>query len=141
MLRTGKTRLAATVFLAAGLALAVPSTAFAAAEPTATVTPAVDLVSGQEVQVSVAGYAAGEAVFAAQCAGEADHAVTCNWAETAELTVDGSGVGAAPVTVQATFDDAGQTVDCRTVANGCFIVTFNAAETASAFASIAFAAS
>lgn len=141
MHRTGTVRLAAAVVATFGLAIAAPAAAFAApvhasAETTVSVTPNVDLVDGDEVAVSVNGFAGEQSVITTQCRVTGDETL-CNWDGAIEVEVDANGAGLTPFTVQRSFVDDGRTVDCAAAA-GCYIFAFDAAESSVAVAPIAF---
>jgi hypothetical protein len=143
VLRTRTIQLAASVIGAFGLVLVAPAAANAAepadvAAPSVTFTPNTNVVSGTEVVVSVAGFTAGDSVYATVCA-EAGDVPLCAWGDSAQVPIDEAGAGAAPLTVRSSFEADGHAVDCATVEGGCYVTAFNDAGTSSAVAPIVFA--
>lgn len=118
--------LTASAVCAAVLAVAVPASA-APTAPGVTVTPSSGLSDCATVTVAVTGFGAGEEVSVSECAGTpGTDTLVCDVAGIKQLTTDTAGAGSATTTVRKTFqgqDQSGNpvTVDCATVAGGCFI--------------------
>ncbi|MFC4607892.1 enediyne antibiotic chromoprotein [Streptomyces maoxianensis] len=128
----------AAVFTAV-LALSAPASAAPAAAGVA-VTPSTGLSDGARVAVDVTDFGAGEAVSVSECAGTPGTAsLVCDVAGIKQVTTDAAGAGSTTTTVKKTFqgqDQSGNpvTVDCATVAGGCFI---GASDQAQAYATAA----
>ncbi|MFE9774089.1 enediyne antibiotic chromoprotein [Streptomyces sp. NPDC005931] len=129
-----KAALTAASVCAAVLAVAVPASAAPTAAGVA-VSPSSGLSDGATVTVDVTGFGAGEAVSVSECAGTpGTDTLVCDVAGIRQLTTDSAGAGSATITVKKTFqgqDQSGNpvTVDCATVAGGCFIGATDEART------------
>ncbi|WP_432074157.1 enediyne antibiotic chromoprotein [Streptomyces wuyuanensis] len=119
--------------LAGVLAVSVPASA-APSAAAVSVTPSSGLSDGAAVTVDASGFGADETLSVSECAGTpGTDTLVCDVAGIRQLTTDAAGAGSTTITVQKLFqgqDQAGNpvTVDCATVAGGCFIGATNQAQ-------------
>jgi hypothetical protein len=146
MTRLAKTGITVAAVAALSFFAAAPAVADPGAGPSVSVNPSTDLVDGQSVSVTGAGYTAGQEFSVVQC-GQSQGVELCGWVAGPAGVVDADGNASTVLTVKATFvgyDENGEEVgpvDCTAEGTTCTVGVFELQPVLSyAATSISFAA-